>query len=231
MNDPQPLHAALNPAILLLGPTGAGKTPLGEMIEAQGLWGMPCLHFDFGANLRAVVAEYRGVQSGPFTPTEVAFLRDVLESGALLEDEHFPLAERVLRRFLEARGASEDTCIVLNGLPRHAGQARAIQRLLDVRAVVVLDCSEATVRRRIEGNVGGDRQSRTDDDPASVRRKIELFRKRTEPLVDDYRQRGIRVEHLAVGPETTAEEAWRALDARAPGLSPDRVPRSGDTGR
>ena len=215
---------------MLLGPTGAGKTPLGETIEARGLWGMRCLHFDFGANLRAVVAEHDAEsERGPFfAAEEIAFLHDVLESGALLEDEHFPLAERILRRFLDVRGANEGTCVVLNGLPRHVGQARAIERLLDVRAVVVLDCSEATVLGRIEGNVGGDRQSRADDDPASVRRKIELFRKRTEPLVDDYRQRGIRIEHLAVGPETTAEEAWRALDARAPGLSPNGVPRSGD---
>jgi len=240
-NSRQPT-ACRNPAVLLLGPTGAGKTPLGEMIETRGLWGMPCLHFDFGANLRAVAYDetegrcphpdvrLEEAGRGHFTPEEIAFLRDVLESGALLEDEHYPLAERILQRFLDARGASEGTCVVLNGLPRHVGQARAIERLLDVRTVVVLDCSEATVRRRIEGNVGGDRQSRTDDDPAAVHRKIELFRKRTEPLVDDYRQRGIRVEHLAVGPETTPEEAWRALDARPPSLSPDRVPRSGDAG-
>jgi adenylate kinase family enzyme len=231
MNDSQPLHGPRNPSVLLLGPTGAGKTPLGDTIEARGLWGMSCLHFDFGANLRAVVSEYGGVESSHFSPAEIAFLRDVLESAALLEDEHFPLAERILRRFLDTRGAGEDTCIVLNGLPRHVGQARAIEGVLDVRTVVVLECSEATVRRRIEGNVGGDRQSRSDDDPAAVRRKIELFRKRTEPLVDDYRQRGIRIEHVAVGPTTTAEEAWRALDARPPGPFADRVPRSGDAGR
>ena len=43
-------------AVLLLGPTGAGKSPLGDWLEARGLWGRPCHHFDFGANLRAIVA-------------------------------------------------------------------------------------------------------------------------------------------------------------------------------
>jgi hypothetical protein len=49
------------PALLLLGPTGAGKTPLGDWLEAHGLWGRPCHHFDFGANLRAVVAVVAGL--------------------------------------------------------------------------------------------------------------------------------------------------------------------------
>jgi len=236
MNESRNQPTARNPAILLLGPTGAGKTPLGDTIEARGLWGMTCLHFDFGANLRAVVAAHRDAESRPprprpspaedwtgeFSPEEVAFLRDVLESGALLEDEHFPLAERILRAFINRRGAQPGTCIVLNGLPRHAGQARAIERLLDLGAVVVLECPEATVLGRIATNAGGDRRGRVDDEPAAVRRKIELFRKRTKPLVDYYLRQGVRIERLPVGPATTAQEAWQALDARA--IGPLRPP-------
>jgi adenylate kinase family enzyme len=43
-------------AILLLGPTGSGKTPLGQVLERRGLWGHRCSHFDFGDNLREIVA-------------------------------------------------------------------------------------------------------------------------------------------------------------------------------
>ena len=46
-------------AIVLLGPTGSGKTPLGDLIERCGLWGAPCLHFDFGACLRSIVEQDR----------------------------------------------------------------------------------------------------------------------------------------------------------------------------
>jgi len=206
---------------------------------------MRCLHFDFGANLRAVVAGHRARQgasslpedegtrnarpadppehvetSGNFTPEEIAFLQDVLETGALLEDEHFCLAERILRAFIKGRGAEQGTCVVLNGLPRHVGQARALDRVLDVQALVVLECSESTVHRRIEGNVGGDRDHRTDDDPPAVRRKIELFEQRTRPLVDHYRRRGTPIQSVTVAPETTAEEMRRAIEATLPGLSP-----------
>ncbi len=45
-----------NAAILLLGPTGTGKTPLGNVLAVRGWRGLPCLHFDFGANLRELVA-------------------------------------------------------------------------------------------------------------------------------------------------------------------------------
>ncbi|GAG42293.1 unnamed protein product, partial [marine sediment metagenome] len=72
---------------------GSGKTPLGEMLEQRGLWGTPCVHFDFGANLRDVA--HRNRPEPRIGREEIDFLREVLRTGALLEDEHFPLARRV----------------------------------------------------------------------------------------------------------------------------------------
>ena len=85
-------------AILLLGPTGSGKTPLGDLIERRGLAGAPCLHFDFGANLRRIVERDRPDEH--LGREEIDFLRRVLPSGALLENERFSIAERVLRSLL-----------------------------------------------------------------------------------------------------------------------------------
>lgn len=85
------------PALLLLGPTGSGKTPLGRVLEARGLAGRRCLHFDFGENLRQVVAQHK--PDSLVSTTDIAFLRRVLETGALLEDDQFPLAARILRSF------------------------------------------------------------------------------------------------------------------------------------
>ena len=42
-------------AILLLGPTGSGKTPLGELMERRGFGGRRCRHFDLGDRLRRFV--------------------------------------------------------------------------------------------------------------------------------------------------------------------------------
>jgi len=54
-------------AILLVGPTGAGKTPLGEWLQLHGLWGRRCHHFDFGTNLREVASG----NSAGFTAEEI----------------------------------------------------------------------------------------------------------------------------------------------------------------
>ena len=199
------------PALLLLGPTGSGKTPLGELLEARGLWGRRCVHFDFGENLRQIAA----AQPDEWVASEeIEFCREVLRSGALLEDEQFPLAERILRRFLAQRAADASTLVVLNGLPRHVGQARGLDAVLDVRAVISLRCSPQTVMARIRGNVGGDRAGRVDDDLALVEAKLATFRHRTEPLLDYYRSRGVRTTTLDVTADTAAEEMWERMKER-----------------
>ena len=76
-------------SVLLVGPTGAGKTPLGNLLEKKGLNGKKCRHFDFGANLRAIAGQIPGAR---FSLEEIGFIKDKLCSGALLEDKDFPLA-------------------------------------------------------------------------------------------------------------------------------------------
>ncbi len=44
----------LTNSILLLGPTGAGKSPLGNQMEQNGIRGKRCFHFDFGHELRSI---------------------------------------------------------------------------------------------------------------------------------------------------------------------------------
>jgi len=204
-------------AVLLLGPTGSGKTPLGELIERRGLWKAKCLHFDFGANLRAAVRrdqldETACRDPGLLSRQDVEFLRRVLASGALLENEHFPIARRILQSFIARRGIDRHTWIVLNGLPRHAGQARAIDDILGVEAVVNLDCSGRVVFERIRSNVGGDRADRIDDDLDAVRKKIKLFQERTTPLLEYYASRGTKTITVGVTSEMTPEQVWKVLN-------------------
>lgn len=132
-------------AILLLGPTGAGKTPLGDRLEDRGIRGRRLLHFDFGATLRRIAALSSSAASG-YTTAELGIIRNSLATGALLEDEHFPLARKVLESFLARRRFKPGDAVVLNGFPRHAGQAMLLEPLLDVRLVVVL---RAALSRRL----------------------------------------------------------------------------------
>ena len=196
-------------ALLLLGPTGSGKTPLGQWLEARGWHDAPCIHFDFGENLRRIVAEDRPDET--ITPADLDFLRGVLAAGALLEDEQFPIAERILRSFLARHCVDDRTWMVLNGLPRHVGQAQAIDALLAVRLVVRLDCTPETVACRLESNIGGDRAGRSDDNLDRVRKKLDLFQRRTAPLVDHYRRQNVPIATIPISPTTTAEEAATLL--------------------
>ncbi len=55
-------------------------------------------------------------------------------------------------------------------------------------------------------------EMRDDDKPETVRRRIEVYRKDTEPLVDFYRKKGLLVEVKAVGnPEEVFEFITNAL--------------------
>ncbi|GAB4488544.1 MAG: adenylate kinase [Thermodesulfovibrionales bacterium] len=196
-------------ALLLIGPTGSGKTPLGNLIGEQGINGARCLHFDFGARLRAI--SRMPLPPPLFTATEHAFVREVLEQGALLEDEHFPIAEKILQHFLDAQGFKEHDLLVLNGLPRHRGQARSLKPIVAVRGLIVLDCCADDVCTRIGMNTGGDRTGRTDDEAGMIRRKLAVFRERTEPLIAHYRAEGARVCRISVGACTSVGDMYAEI--------------------
>jgi len=201
-------------AIVLVGPTGSGKTPLGDRLEAHGLWGRRCRHFDFGENLRRAA---EGACAAGLTESELTFIRSVLESGALLEDEDFPVAEKILRAFLRERRADERDLMVLNGLPRHVGQAHDLERIVEVSAIIELRCTEEVVRERIGSNVGGDRGGRADDGAGSVRDRLDVFARRTSPMLEHYRRASVRVMTVQVAVDTTAQDVWADLDGRAEG--------------
>jgi len=196
-------------ALLLLGPTGSAKTPLGDMLEARGLGPRRCVHFDFGANLRAVAA--LRAPDARFDGEDIRLVRDVLESGALLENDQFPLAEKVVRAYVEARAVGAEDLLVLNGLPRHVGQAEALSALVDVAMIVRLACDAGVIFSRIAANTGGDRDGRDDDDREAVRKRLDIFDRRTSALIEHYRRRGVPVQTVQVEAATTAEDMWRAL--------------------
>lgn len=190
-------------AILLLGPTGSGKTPLGEWLDARGLWGCNCHHFDFGSQLRALAATSA---STDFRCDEIRLVQRVLTNGALLENETFHLAEKILETFIRRRGLQEGDWLILNGLPRHLGQAEAMDQIVRIRAVIQFECPGPVIRERLRLNTGGDRAARDDDQDGLVERKLALYEERTRPLVGHFRRQGAEVIALPVAVETTPAE-------------------------
>ena len=193
-------------AMLLIGPTGVGKTPFGGYLEKRGLGGNRCLHFDFGHQLRAIAGH--GKPPDGFSREEHFFIRDVLEKGLLLENEHFHIAEKIIDMFLRDRNFSGKDILVLNGLPRHTDQARDMARKAKTEAVIVLDCEAEDVFRRIGENTGGDRSGRADDNIEMVRRKLNIFHKRTAPLIEHYAAAGCDVFRVKVTASSTVEDVY-----------------------
>ncbi|MBT3200285.1 MAG: hypothetical protein HN350_10235 [Phycisphaerales bacterium] len=203
-------------ALVLIGPTGSGKSPLGDIFAENGLWGRRCIHFDFGAELRKIADQ---TTAGDFTDTEIQFVRNVLETGALLEDGDFHLAMRAVQGVLNeknAQNADENCILVMNGLPRHVGQARDLQAILEIRAVIVLNCSAQLVQSRITENTGGDRTNRADDDMGAVNKRLEIFAQRTAPLAGFYRKNGVAILTIDVAQGATPQKIADDLAGQNP---------------
>ncbi|MCR9149976.1 MAG: adenylate kinase [Rhodobacteraceae bacterium] len=124
--------------LILLGPPGAGKGTQARMLEER--FGL--VQLSTGDLLRAAVAEG--------TPAGLA-AKAVMESGALVSDEIVLeiLAERMARPDV-ARG------VILDGFPRTAGQAAALDTLLAgvgqaVTAAISLEVDDAAMVGRVSG--------------------------------------------------------------------------------
>lgn len=194
-------------AILLVGPTGSGKSPIGMFLETIG----PFRHFDFGAELRAAAEGQRGLESD-----DVAYVRHLLDGQLLLPDERFGLAVRLLEGFIATSGFDPAReWLVLNGLPRHIAQARALAPHVNVRHVFVLDCDPETVAARVARRRRGeslDHPCRPDDTPEAVARKLAIYQAETLPLIDHYRRKpGTRASRLAVAPGSAELELARTI--------------------
>jgi adenylate kinase len=202
-------------SLLLIGPTGAGKTPFGDYLEKKGIGGKRCVHFDFGHQLRTVADG--DVPPAGFDRGEHSFIKEVLSGGLLLENEHFHIAGKILDSFARSRDFRQEDIMVLNGLPRHKGQARDMDGIVDVQGVIVLDCSPEDVYERICRNTGGDRSERDDDGIELVRKKLEIFSSRTEPLIERYSKAGGVIFRLKVSVSSTAADVYRDLFSAFPG--------------
>jgi adenylate kinase len=195
-------------SILLVGPTGSGKSPLGDEIEKRGLVGRRCVHFDFGAALRRLAA---GPATDGLTAAEVEAIRASLATGALFEDRDLPMIVRIAEHFAGRTGLRPEDLVVLNGLPRHAGQARGLAGTFTVERVVLLEAGAAVVLDRLRLDTGGDRSGRTDDTIEAVRRRLADFRDRTRPLLEFYAERGVPAVTIGVTAAMTAGEMYDVL--------------------
>jgi adenylate kinase len=201
-------------AVLLLGRSSSGKSPLGERIErVMSSRTRRFLHLDFGALLRGVCL---GAFAVGFSPAQVRVIRSHTR-GRLLDRRTFWVARRLVAWFLAQRSvAPSRDILVLNGLPRHQGQARELARLgIAVRLVVHLACPVRTAWQRKclaeRGEGHEDRAGRSDGTRDAFLRRVRSFARQTLPLVEYYRARGVPVARVTVRVGTSPAAMLRRL--------------------
>jgi adenylate kinase len=162
--------------LLLLGPPGAGKGTQAERLVSR--LGIP--QVSTGDMLRAAVAA--GTAIG-------ARAKAIMERGELVPDD-------VVIRVAEERLASPDAQrgFVLDGFPRTAAQAEALDAILERMGTplerciaIVVDDGEIVERLLRRAHIEG----RSDDNEATIRNRMRVYREQTEPLVAHYRESGL----------------------------------------
>lgn len=207
--------------LIFLGPNGAGKGTQAKLLQERD--GIP--QISTGDILRQAMAD----PDSPLGQTARTFV----DRGELVPDDvMIEVIDNRLREPDTARG------FVLDGFPRTIGQARALDDLLRsaeraVDAVVYFEARPDVIVRRLSGRRvcraaghiyhvefrpptvegrcdldGSELYQRADDREETVRHRLSVYRRQTEPLIDYYRDRGVLE---TIDAEADVEAVYRAL--------------------
>jgi adenylate kinase len=180
--------------LVLVGPPGAGKGTQAERMAAR--LGVP--HISTGDLFRANLQERTplGVEAQKF-----------MDAGELVPDE-------VTVAMVRARVAQPDAApgFILDGFPRTAPQAEALAVLLDEQglkldAVVEFAVADEVVVGRLLG------RGRSDDTEDVIRRRQQVYRDETAPLLDYYRDLLVSVDAVGTVDEVTERVIAALRDA------------------
>ncbi|UYB53176.1 adenylate kinase [Xanthomonas sp. AM6] len=170
--------------LVLLGPPGSGKGTQAARLKDK----LQIPHISTGDLLRAEVAAGTalGVQA-----------KEVMARGDLVSDD-------ILLGMLESRLGRDDVAngFILDGYPRNLAQASALDDLLakigqPLDAVVQLDVATELLVERIAGRAKA--EGREDDNPESVRKRLQVYNDSTAPVIGFYDKRGTLARVDGVG--------------------------------
>jgi adenylate kinase len=162
---------------LIFGPPGSGKgTQSVKLAEKFNL-----THLSTGDMLRAEIA------AGTDLGKKMSL---IMSKGELVPDE-------VVIEMIAARiDSTKDTAgFLFDGFPRTVAQTEALEKMLNERGMkidcmLVLDVDHDELVKRLV--LRADLSGRPDDkDTAVIENRIEVYKAKTEPIIDYCRQRGI----------------------------------------
>lgn len=160
--------------LIFLGPPGAGKGTQAKRLSQN----CQVSHISTGDIFRTAVA----------LETELGKkAKFYLDSGELVPDE---LVLSLIAERLDAKDVASGW--ILDGFPRTVEQANFLESLLQdldqpVDCVVNLEVPDEVIISRLVQR--GEQEGRSDDTQETISRRLEVYRKQTEPLIDFYRMR------------------------------------------
>ena len=185
---------------VLLGPPGAGKgTQAKRLMERHGI-----VHLSTGDILRAAVAEATSLGRQA---------KAIMDRGDLVSDGiMIGLIEERLDTAASANG------FILDGFPRTIAQAEALDGLLArhavaLDAVIELRVDSAELIARIEGRAAVSGEARADDTLETLRARLAVYARQTEPLIAYYNRRSLlRTINGMQSMDAVAQDIETALD-------------------
>ncbi len=207
--------------LVLLGPPGAGKGTQALLISEK--YGIP--HISTGDILREAVKQ--GTSLGQKA-------QEYMNKGELVPDE---IVIGIVVERIQQPDCNNG--FMLDGFPRTVVQAEALdeelrKRKQELDAVLSFEVDEDEIVRRISGRricekcgavynintepttkkevcdqCGGKLITRPDDEPEAVRRRLQVYKSQTEPLINYYKQKSILKPIKAVG---TVEEIFSRIE-------------------
>ncbi len=226
------------PDLILIGPQGAGKGTQAELIA--GRYGLgrfaPGAYYraqvEAGTDLGLQVAGY--LSKGEIVPTELAAqvlkarLGEPDAAGGLVYDGYPRVRDQaeLLDRLLTDAGRGVTLALHLD-----ISEETALVRLAGRLTCANLACGANFHLTFLPPLVAGrcDRcgsavEKRADDEPDVIRRRLEIFRQETEPLLETYRTRGVLrvidgeppVQQVFLAIRNVVESATLGAGAREP---------------
>lgn len=206
--------------LILLGAPGAGKGTQADILSR--MLNIPTI--STGNILRAAMKEG--------TPVGLQ-AKEYVDNGKLVPDD-------VIVGIVKERLAKDDckNGFILDGMPRTIPQAKALEDAkIEIDAALSINVDDDVIVERMSGRrtckdcsatfhvvsnppkvegkcdqCGGELTIRKDDSPETVRARLDVYHKETEPLMDFYAERG-KLKEVENQPsiELTTEEIKKAL--------------------
>ncbi len=186
--------------VILLGAPGSGKGTVAGKLAADHA---NLKHVSSGDLLRGAVAKG--------TPAGVE-AKGYMESGNLVPDAL--IAQMIKDVVAETTG---DVTMLLDGFPRNLAQAKILEEMeAPVRSAVLVDVPDSIIQDRIAGRrtcpkckagyhvtnlppkvagicdaCGAELTIRKDDNPETVKDRLVVYHRETEPLIEFYKAKGL----------------------------------------